>query len=70
MISSMTTDGARPRNRVPGGSGPASTGPADTGLFDAVSRLRATLRGSVLAPSPALTALRAGARDRDLEIGE
>lgn len=37
---------------------------------DAVNRLRATLRGSVLAPPPALTALRAGARDRDLEIGE
>ena len=41
MISSMTTDGARPRNRVPGDSvhasrGPADAGQADTGLFDAV----------------------------------
>ena len=37
MISSMTTEGgARPRNRVPGDSGPASTGPAEVGLFDAV----------------------------------
>jgi hypothetical protein len=31
MISSMTTDGARPRNRMP-----ADSGQADTGLFDAV----------------------------------
>ena len=37
---------------------------------DAVGRLRAILRDSVLAPPPALTALRSGARDRDLEIGE
>jgi len=41
MISSMTTGGARPRNRVPGDSvhasrGPADAGQADTGLFDAV----------------------------------
>jgi hypothetical protein len=37
---------------------------------DAVRRLRATLGGSVREPPPALTALRTGARDRDLEIGE
>src|SRR5216684_1381936 len=44
MISTMTTAGARARNRVPGnrvpgntgqtGTGPAGTGTADTGLFD------------------------------------
>ena len=37
---------------------------------DAVSRLRAALGKSAVAPAPILTALRAGARDRDLEIGE
>jgi hypothetical protein len=49
MISTMTTDGARPRNRVPGDRVPGDrvrddrgpsdagpTGPADNGLFDAV----------------------------------
>jgi hypothetical protein len=37
---------------------------------DAVGRLRATLHDSAIALPPALAALRAGARDRDLEIGE
>ena len=37
---------------------------------DAVSRLRAALDRSAVAPPAALTLLRAGARDRDLEIGE
>ncbi len=37
---------------------------------DAVRRLRTLLRDSTVAPPAALTALRAGARDRDLEIGE
>jgi hypothetical protein len=36
----------------------------------AVGRLRTTLGDSVVAPPPTLTALRAGASDRDLEIGE
>jgi predicted CXXCH cytochrome family protein len=36
----------------------------------AVSRLRALLGPAAIAPSPALAALRAGARDRDLPIGE
>jgi predicted CXXCH cytochrome family protein len=37
---------------------------------EAVGRLRAALGEAALAPAPALAALRAGARDRDLEIGE
>ena len=37
---------------------------------DAVGRLRTALGESVVAPAAALTLLRAGARDRDLEIGE
>ena len=37
---------------------------------DAVGRLRAALGDSALTPSPALAGLRAGARDRGLEIGE
>ena len=45
-----------------------SAAPAERGA--AVGRLRATLGESATAPAPALAALRAGARDRDLEIGE
>ncbi|HSY42248.1 MAG TPA: hypothetical protein VLA79_22090, partial [Polyangia bacterium] len=37
---------------------------------DAVGRLRTSLRASLVAPPSALTLLRAGGRDRDLEIGE
>jgi hypothetical protein len=56
----------------PGAGFAADYDPSDTAAAraEAVGRLRALLGKAALAPSPALAALRAGARDRDLEIGE